>query len=250
MKQTQIIINNVNGYLLAISVCFISCMLFLHFRYRFRIRLTRFKRALCGVLIFLVPQLLFSSTLIGGRTIDRTDSQLFGFITLTVSAFTAILLAIRSIKSMISTKVIVTRFLLSGIAVFIAGQLADLYLKASDFYLNLSFSVCGYAAMSVCTIAANFHHLHRTSVLEGKALLRLFEIHGISKREQEIVDLLIRGFSNRRVAEMLFISVSTVKSHTSSIYRKLGINSRMELASKCRIGAGPAEKDPEKLALL
>ncbi|UCB47025.1 MAG: response regulator transcription factor [Spirochaetota bacterium] len=255
---TQRVIYQTNRYLPLISVCFISCTLFLRFRHRFRIRLTRLKRTLCGVLIFLVPQLLFSSPLIGGITIVRPNRQLFVFITLTVAAFTAILLAIRSGKSETRIQATVTRFLLIGTVVFISGLLADLYLKKSDLYSTLSFSMCGYAALSVCTIAATLHHVIRTSNLEGKALLRFFEIHGVSMREQEIVDLLVRGFSNHRIAEMLFISVSTVKSHTASIYRKLGINSRMELASSCRIGvdcgigigADSAEKIPKKHSFL
>jgi DNA-binding CsgD family transcriptional regulator len=162
------------------------------------------------------------------------------------------MLAIRSGNSEIKIKAAVKRFLFVGTLAFIAGQLADLYLKSSEYYSVPSFSVYGYAALSVCTIASILYHLLRTSTLEGKALHRFFETHGISRREKEIVDLLIRGFSNRRIADMLFISVSTVKSHTGSIYHKLGINSRMELVSilKTGIWGGAVEKDLKKHTFL
>jgi len=58
--------------------------------------------------------------------------------------------------------------------------------------------------------------------------------HGISKREKDIVELIVSGHSNNEIADKLYISLSTVKSHLYSIYRKLDISSRMELLSAGR----------------
>lgn len=52
----------------------------------------------------------------------------------------------------------------------------------------------------------------------------------LTKREQEIVELLARGFSNKQIASKLFISVHTVKANLEHIYEKLGINNRILLA--------------------
>lgn len=52
---------------------------------------------------------------------------------------------------------------------------------------------------------------------------------GLSGREVEIAALLSQGHSYKRVAETLSISVSTVQSHTRSLYRKMGVHSRQEL---------------------
>ena len=53
----------------------------------------------------------------------------------------------------------------------------------------------------------------------------------LTVRELEISELISRGYSNRDIAKMLFISEHTVKDHTKNIYRKLDIHSRLELAA-------------------
>lgn len=61
---------------------------------------------------------------------------------------------------------------------------------------------------------------------------RLFEQHGITKRERQIVREICTGKTNREIAETLFISLQTVKDHTHRIYSKLGISSRIQLVRK------------------
>lgn len=56
-------------------------------------------------------------------------------------------------------------------------------------------------------------------------LQSLMEI--LTKRELEIYDLAIKGFNNREIAEKLFISIETVRSHRKSIVSKASVN-RME----------------------
>jgi DNA-binding CsgD family transcriptional regulator len=50
-----------------------------------------------------------------------------------------------------------------------------------------------------------------------------------SERETEIAAKLIEGMSYKSIGQSLFISPDTVKSHVKSIYRKTGVNKRMEL---------------------
>lgn len=52
---------------------------------------------------------------------------------------------------------------------------------------------------------------------------------GLSDRELEVMRLLYRGYSGRQIGQTLFISDSTVRSHTNSIYKKLAIHSKQEL---------------------
>ncbi len=56
-------------------------------------------------------------------------------------------------------------------------------------------------------------------------------LHTLTKRELEVVDLIGHGYSNGDIAKILFISEHTVKDHTKSIYRKMGVHSRFELAA-------------------
>ncbi len=53
--------------------------------------------------------------------------------------------------------------------------------------------------------------------------------HGISPREKEIIELIASGHSNRMIAETLFISAMTVKNHIYHIYRKTGVENKIQL---------------------
>jgi excisionase family DNA binding protein len=50
--------------------------------------------------------------------------------------------------------------------------------------------------------------------------------HGLTKREQEVLRLMAAGESNRAIGETLFISPTTVASHVTNIFGKLGVDSR------------------------
>jgi DNA-binding NarL/FixJ family response regulator len=54
---------------------------------------------------------------------------------------------------------------------------------------------------------------------------------GLTLRESEIVSAIREGNSNKEIASKLSISEETVKRHLSNIYAKLGISSRLELAT-------------------
>jgi DNA-binding NarL/FixJ family response regulator len=53
---------------------------------------------------------------------------------------------------------------------------------------------------------------------------------GLSSREKEVVALVASGLRNKEIAEKLFISEQTVKTHLSNIFQKLGLGDRLELA--------------------
>lgn len=59
-----------------------------------------------------------------------------------------------------------------------------------------------------------------------------FDFSQLSRREKEVARLAAKGYTNAQIAEALFISTETVKSHMNSIFEKLGISSRKELLSK------------------
>ena len=53
---------------------------------------------------------------------------------------------------------------------------------------------------------------------------------GLSRREREVATLVVGGSTNAEVAGSLFISERTVESHLASIFNKLGVDNRMQLA--------------------
>ncbi|MCH1722954.1 response regulator transcription factor [Lactococcus formosensis] len=50
----------------------------------------------------------------------------------------------------------------------------------------------------------------------------------LSKREMEVLKILAQGFSNQEIADQLFISLKTVKTHVSNIFNKLDVNDRTQ----------------------
>jgi DNA-binding CsgD family transcriptional regulator len=55
------------------------------------------------------------------------------------------------------------------------------------------------------------------------------DFYGLSRREQEVLALLVQGRSSKAIAEALCISFGTAKNHTSNIFGKCGAHSRYEL---------------------
>lgn len=52
----------------------------------------------------------------------------------------------------------------------------------------------------------------------------------LTKRESDVLSLLVKGYSNKEMAEAMFISEKTVKNHLTSIFRKLGVKDRTQAA--------------------
>lgn len=53
----------------------------------------------------------------------------------------------------------------------------------------------------------------------------------LSNREKQVLAMLIMGFTNAEIGQRLFLAESTVKSHVSSAYMKLGVRSRKDAAA-------------------
>jgi DNA-binding CsgD family transcriptional regulator len=56
-------------------------------------------------------------------------------------------------------------------------------------------------------------------------------VYNLSEREVEIVKLIVNGLTSAEIAEKLFISEHTVKTHRKNIFKKVGINSISQLTS-------------------
>lgn len=57
------------------------------------------------------------------------------------------------------------------------------------------------------------------------------ESENLSMREKQVLGMLVMGFTNAEIAAKMFLAESTVKSHLSSAYTKLGVRSRKDAAS-------------------
>lgn len=78
------------------------------------------------------------------------------------------------------------------------------------------------------------------SILTNEEFIKRYDI---SEREKEVIDQLILGYLNKEIADRLYISTNTVKTHIKNIYRKIGISSREELFAKIGENGNPTHND-------
>lgn len=57
---------------------------------------------------------------------------------------------------------------------------------------------------------------------------------GISKRELEVLKLMAQGLANQQIADKLFVSLNTVKTHSSNLFSKLEVNRRTQAIQKAK----------------
>ncbi|WP_298900158.1 helix-turn-helix transcriptional regulator [uncultured Psychroserpens sp.] len=94
----------------------------------------------------------------------------------------------------------------------------------SDF--NWTYLLIGLLILS---LLANVWFI--TSVKKRKAKQQSQAKEQLTKQEQNVLDLLLDNKTNKDIADALFVSVSTVKTHVNNVYKKLNVNSRDELKS-------------------
>lgn len=68
----------------------------------------------------------------------------------------------------------------------------------------------------------------------------------LTRRELEILRLVARGWTNRQVAQMIWVTDQTVKYHLANVYRKLGVGSRAE-AAEWAVRNGLTDRTPARL---
>lgn len=71
-------------------------------------------------------------------------------------------------------------------------------------------------------------------VRQGEPVKQQFEVEdfGITQREKEILEQLVKGATYEQIAKTLFISLGTVRKHIEKIYRKLHVNNKVEAINK------------------
>lgn len=62
---------------------------------------------------------------------------------------------------------------------------------------------------------------------EGVNYVKIKEL-GLSSRELEVLNELVKGNTNKQISEKLFISESTTKTHISNLFSKLGVSNRSQ----------------------
>lgn len=77
----------------------------------------------------------------------------------------------------------------------------------------------------------------KTIVVEKEVIIRTTEFirdeqalerSGLSKRELEVLELMSEGLSNQEIAARLFVSLNTIKTHSSNVFEKLDVKRRTQ----------------------
>jgi WD40 repeat protein/serine/threonine protein kinase len=97
----------------------------------------------------------------------------------------------------------------------------------------------------VLEMAAAFHRAAHISPRERIA-------GTLTRREHEILHLIVAGYSNQQIADKLFFALTTVKSYNTEIYRKLGVRSRVQAIFRARelgLAGAPQQSSPATKAV-
>jgi NarL family two-component system response regulator LiaR len=113
-------------------------------------------------------------------------------------------------------KLVEYRFLVVEHSVEIYGGLIALVFAAVGIWLGLKLTRTKEVVV--------FKKVEVPFALNEKSLRELT----ITRRELEILELIANGMSNREIAEKLFVSENTVKTHSSRLFDKLGAKRRTQ----------------------
>lgn len=58
---------------------------------------------------------------------------------------------------------------------------------------------------------------------------------GLSRRELEVLQLMAKGLSNQEIANQLFVSLNTVKTHSSKVFEKLDVKRRTQAVERAKL---------------
>jgi len=61
-----------------------------------------------------------------------------------------------------------------------------------------------------------------------------FYIEPLSRREMEVLQLIAEGYSNKEIAQKLYLSLRTIKYYSTGLYNKLGGDNRMQAVIRAR----------------
>ncbi len=118
----------------------------------------------------------------------------------------------------------VAEFVKEGVSGFIMKD-ATLH----DFLNTIRTVAKGVKVLPPPLTSTLFSHIVEHALQSGQKSKILKSVK-MTKREQEVIELIAKGKSNKQIAEMLFIAVHTVKSHVHNILEKLALHTRLELA--------------------
>lgn len=149
-------------------------------------------------------------------------------------------LIIEGKKGVPAYMIIVTAMLIWNYVSFIWGEMSVYWGNSGFIRTPLDFTIIFWLIVNIATIYFVYHvDFTEAYSMDAESAPAAFSIddrleemseeYGLTNRELDILRLIYRGMSNNEIAEELFISKSTVKSHIYNIFRKANVKSRSEI---------------------
>lgn len=108
-----------------------------------------------------------------------------------------------------------------------------LYFSQDNFYVGLYFIMIFFVGnLPLILLSRVYMDVSAESNSKKGGYPDLFIQFAITPREKEVVNEICSGKTNQQIADTLFISLQTVKDHTSNIYRKVEVKNRVQLIQK------------------
>jgi DNA-binding CsgD family transcriptional regulator len=108
-----------------------------------------------------------------------------------------------------------------------ARMLIDLLRMLRHHCIKIELSVCAFPD-------SEFDEHKIRSKLDIIRKSRLVEVlNGLTSREKEVVMLLLRGMTTKEIADKMFISLNTAKTHKKNIFSKTGVRRSSDLSKLC-----------------
>ena len=194
----------------------------------------RFK-VFCRIYALLVIATFPLEVIIGGRGINIAREVAGHF----VFHIIAYLVIVRNLREIADTQLrkVLKRYLALGIAIIPTALLYQVVVLLSFLpaeSASIPFPYILYCLLfNLLCLVNTYRYLFSSPVHESAGLNELFvNTYHITNREREIIEYLLKGYSNLQIAKDLFISAPTVKNHIYHIYRKVDVENRMQLVRR------------------
>jgi len=128
-------------------------------------------------------------------------------------------------KQLLKTSLIIGLVTAGAITLY---ELSVILLNYHYFQYEYYITGVGIVALIAGIILANRYHLYK----QKNTPVNLPD--QLTAKEWRILELINEGKSNKEIAALNFIEISTVKTHINNIYCKLGVKNRKEAVQACR----------------
>ena len=124
---------------------------------------------------------------------------------------------------------IILKIALVTAGVIILFQVSSLFFIYKYFKFDYYLSAVAVFFLVAGVVISKYYFINKPNPEDVADLLSELTI-----KERDILKLIIDGKSNKEIAAINFVEVSTIKTHINNIYAKLGLNNRKEAISKYR----------------